>query len=367
MIKLFNNNNNLIRFQQILKRNYSNKKVKNVEDINIDSSNDNNTLVQQYVNKEYESYKIHKPVFIKEVLEILNPQPNKVYIDATFGMGGHSRGILETCKDCYVIAFDRDPKVFEMTKPLRSEFKDRLITINSTFSSMRSALKEKNLDHLKISGILYDFGVSSYQIDTADRGFSFKKELEGPLDMRMNQNSSQITAYDIINTFSEKDLRDIFFYYGEEKHTKNIANEILRKRKIEPIKNTSDLVKIVESSIPYPMALKTISRVFRSLRMFVNDELNEIKIGLTQGEQLLEPNSPLLAISFHSIEDRIVKQYLNKYTTIEEPTFKFSPTYKSPIFPSKEELEWNPRSKSAILRTAIRTSNKPISSNYNII
>ncbi|KAN0047651.1 hypothetical protein ACTA71_002035 [Dictyostelium dimigraforme] len=360
MIKLFknnNNNNNIIKIQQILKRNYSKKKGKNVED-NID------TL--QYVDKEYESYKIHKPVFIREVLEILNPQPNKVYIDATFGMGGHTRGILETCKDCYVIAFDRDPKVFEMTKPLRSEFKDRLITINSTFSSMKSALKENNLNHIKISGILYDFGVSSYQIDTADRGFSFKKELEGPLDMRMNQNSSQLTAYDVINTFSEKDLRDIFFYYGEEKHTKNIANEILRKRQIEPIKNTNDLVKIIEASIPYPMALKTISRVFRSLRMFVNDELNEIKVGLTQGEELLEPDSPLLAISFHSIEDRIVKQFLNKYSTIDQPTFKFSPGYKSPIFPSKEELEWNPRSKSAILRTAIRTSNKPISSNFNI-
>ncbi|KAK5581132.1 hypothetical protein RB653_001160 [Dictyostelium firmibasis] len=357
MIKLFNNNNNLIKFQQILKRNYSvNKKGINVED----------SSVLQYVDKEFESYKIHKPVFIKEVLEILNPQPNKIYIDATFGMGGHTRGILETCKDCYVIAFDRDPKVFDMTKSLRTEFKDRLITINSTFSSMRSALKEKNLSHLKISGILYDFGVSSYQIDTADRGFSFKKELDGPLDMRMNQNSSQLSAFDIVNTFSEKDLRDIFFYYGEEKHTKNIANEIIRKRQIEPIKNTNDLVKIIESSIPYPMALKTISRVFRSLRMFVNDELNEIKVGLTEGEELLEPNSPLLAISFHSIEDRIVKQFLNKFTTIDEPTFKFSPNLKSPIFPSEEELEWNPRSKSAVLRTAIRTSNKPISSKFNI-
>ncbi|EGC37935.1 hypothetical protein DICPUDRAFT_29501 [Dictyostelium purpureum] len=351
-------------------RNFS-KKIKKNENKDESIISNSGSGNGPYVTKEYDSYKIHKPVFIKEVLEILDPKPNNVYIDATFGLGGHSRGILESCKDCYVIAFDRDPNVFELTKDLRTQYKDRLITIGSRFSSMKSALKDHNLENLKISGILFDYGVSSYQIDTAERGFSFKKELEGPLDMRMNnKNTSQLSAADIVNTFSEQELRDIFYHLGEEKHTRKIAHEILRKRAFgEKIETTSQLVKVVECCMPYPAASKTISRIFRSLRMYVNDELGEIKYGLREADDILSPGSPLLAISFHSMEDRIVKQYLNNnglksdYDTINNNNvIKYelpkSSKHTSPIFPSDEELEWNPRSKSAILRWAVRTQNK---------
>jgi len=349
-------------------KSYITKKQKKINNLYPDE-----TIDKKYVDVEYSSYEIHKPVLVKEVLRALNPSPGGIYIDTTFGLGGHTRAILDSCKDCFVIAIDRDTNVFELTKDLRTKYKDRLITLQGNFSNLSTLLKDNKLDKLKISGILYDFGVSSYQIDTADRGFSYKKELEGPLDMRMNnQSSHSITASHVLNTFSEKSLRDIFFVYGEEKHTKSIAAEIIKRRVNEPFLITSQLVNVVESCMPYPAAAKTISRIFRALRMFVNDEVNEIKRGLYQGELVLQDGAPLVAISFHSIEDRLLKRFIQrgvdpeKYDTDHQhqhgdASFDPHPIYSiNPVYPTPEELKWNSRSDSAILRTAIRNSNPPL-------
>ncbi|KYQ92252.1 hypothetical protein DLAC_07099 [Tieghemostelium lacteum] len=325
---------------------------------------------------DYPSYQIHKPVMYREVLQRLKVQPGSIIVDCTFGLGGHTRNILESCKSCYVIAIDRDPEVFDLTKDLRKQYSDRLITLPGQFSQLGSLLRENRLNNLKISGILFDYGCSSYQIDSPHRGFSFKKELEGPLDMRMNSHSSSsLTAFQVINSFSESELRDIFYFLGEEKHTKMVTREILRIRQIAPIQTTSELVKIIESQIPYPAASKSISRIFRAIRMYVNDEIQEIEKGLKEAELVLEPNGHLVTISFHSIEDRIVKKFLqstctpSKFMDIDEypqyPHDEFKPSFEidefpQPLLPTTEEIEWNSRSASAILRSAKRTSAPPL-------
>eukprot|EP01133_Synstelium_polycarpum_P017454 gene17454-20827_t len=255
------------------------------------------------------------------------------YVDATFGMGGHTINMLESCKGCYIIALDRDPNVFEMTRDIREKYKSRLITIQGEFSSMSSLLKQNNLSDVKISGILFDFGVSSYQLDTPSRGFSFRRDLDGPLDMRMNNDASTLSAYHIINSFSLKQLRDIMFYYGEEKHTKKVGEEIVKRRSEAPIETTG-----------------------QAFRMFVNDETGEVQRGLREAETLLQPNGQLVAISFHSIEDRIVKKFLKHRNG---HSFDSSIDSADPVYAQDDELDWNPRAKPAILRSAKRTS-KPV-------
>eukprot|EP01132_Coremiostelium_polycephalum_P008605 gene8605-10593_t len=342
-------------------------KTRSDEIINNNSENDHDDNREEFDN--HDSYQIHKPVLIREVIERLKIKPGGIYIDGTFGLGGHSRKILETCDSCYVIGIDRDPSVFKFSESLRSQYKDRLITLNGNFGDLSSLLQQHQLHNLKISGILYDFGVSSYQIDSSDRGFSFKKDIEGPLDMRMNnEGSSSLNASHIVNTFSGDALRDIFYYLGEEKHTKKITEEIISRRAKAPILTTLELVSIIEACMPYPAAAKTISKIFRALRMFVNDEIGEIKRGLLEAQKVLKPGGQLVAISFHSIEDRIAKQFLarcaspnhdDKFTSQYLPSFEFDEG-SAPVLPKEDELRWNSRSRSAVLRSAKRTTNPPL-------
>ncbi|EFA86697.1 hypothetical protein PPL_00499 [Heterostelium album PN500] len=325
--------------------------------ISSDISNNNGYDIFKLGNDHDKLFNIHKPVLFREVIDRLRLKPGSCYIDCTFGLGGHTTGILDRQPDCYVIAFDRDPHVFELTKHLRQKYKDRLITIHGEFSRMSSLLAENGLSDLPIDGILFDFGVSSLQLDDPERGFSFRKDLYGPLDMRMNKDdSSTLSAFDIVNTFSIKRLRDIMYFYGEERHTKKIAEEIVLRRSIEPIRTTNELVAIIEKCIPYPAANKSISRIFRALRMYVNSETQEVKKGLLEAEKVLQPNGELVAISFHSIEDRIVKKF---FQSRKNQSFVF-PDGDDPVYAAPDELEWNPRSKPAILRSAQRTKSKPL-------
>ncbi|GAM28038.1 hypothetical protein SAMD00019534_112140 [Acytostelium subglobosum LB1] len=306
-------------------------------------------------------FNIHKPVLLKQVIDRLHLKSGACYIDATFGLGGHSTSILDTCPDCFVIGIDRDPNVFNLTKQLRQRYKDRLITVQGPFSELSTLLKENNLHTIPISGILFDFGVSSYQLDSAERGFSFRKDLDGPLDMRMDNQSSRLSAYEIVNGFNNRQLRDIMYYYGEERHTKKVAEEIIRRRSIAPIATTNQLVEIIESCIPYPAALKSISRIFRSLRMYVNDETGEVRKGLLEAEKILQPNGHLVAISFHSIEDRIVKRFLKNR---KSASFDFVDG-SDPVYADEQEIEWNARSKPAVLRSAMRTQ-KPVANSKEV-
>ncbi|EGG21872.1 hypothetical protein DFA_01758 [Cavenderia fasciculata] len=319
----------------------------------------------------FNNYGIHKPVMVNEVIDRLHLKDGHCYIDATFGLGGHTLNILDRCKGSFVIAVDRDPKIFELTAKIRETYQDRLITLHGNFSNLSQLLKERGLDTLKISGVLMDFGCSSLQLDSPDRGFSFRKDFDGPLDMRMNNtdtSTQRLTATDILNTFSNQQLRDIMYYYGEERHTLKVAHEIIRRRQYERIEKTSQLVDIIESCIPYPAAMKSISRIFRSLRMFVNDETGEIYRGMREAEKILAPGGNLVVISFHSIEDRIAKRFFRNRCAVKRSTLtplQHDPSFEyvdgsQPLFPTDEEIEWNSRSKPAIVRSATRTSSSPL-------
>lgn len=284
----------------------------------------------------------HKSVLTKEVIDYLNPQDGKIYIDCTFGGGGHTKAILDSCNTCKVISFDLDTNAIENGAQLQEQYPDRLDLVWANFGHITKVLKKKNIN--KVDGILADFGTSQFQI-AQQAGFSFATNT--PLDMRMSPGHTRITAATIVNQASEQELAKIFYDYGQENKSYKVARAIVNYRQEKgPIETTDQLVKIVNSVIPpYSRHINSATKVFQALRIVVNDELGSIKSLLKQSIDLLNPGGRLVCISFHSLEDRIVKHFLR------ENKDKFGILTPKVIIPSQEELDKNPSSRSSKLRS----------------
>lgn len=297
---------------------------------------------------------------LEEVLQALSPADDGVYVDGTFGAGGYTRAILEAA-DCAVYAIDRDPEAIVRAEKMAREFPGRLFPLSGCFGSVAELLGAAGI--AKVNGLVLDIGVSSIQLSTASRGFSFQND--GPLDMRMS--AAGMSAKDIVNTASEKDLSDIIFHYGEERAARRIAREIVRARAEKPFETTRDLARAVHNVLPMHGGLKTdtATKTFQALRIHVNDELGELDRALAAAERILLPGGRLVVVSFHSLEDGRVKKFL-KEKSGQAPTgsrhLPFSPDTRPPLFKDEErlkpgaiEIERNPRARSACLRFATRT------------
>lgn len=288
----------------------------------------------------------HKPVLVQEVLEYLDPQPNKTYLDVTFGSGGHTRAILEKEPQANVIALDWDTRALEMYgEPLKQEFGDRLTLLWGNFAILYKILKKEKIE--SVDGILADFGTSQIQIFTRP-GFSVYRD--SPLDMRMSPAHQKITAAEVVNQADEKTLVAIFKELGEERYARRIARAILEERKKKKILKTMHLAKLVEKVVPYNPRVKIhpATRVFQALRIYINDELKNIHSFLTSATRLLALDGRLVCISFHSLEDRIVKNTFKKFQQ-EEIVEILTPKV---VTASQEELYRNPACRSARLRAA---------------
>ena len=301
---------------------------------------------------------LHRPVMLNEVLKALDPRSGQVYIDATFGAGGYTREILKSHADVRVIALDRDPDAIKRSQFFKDRYGDRFSVIQTCFGDMGSVVPQGSYD-----GIVFDLGVSSPQLDEAGRGFSFRQD--GPLDMRMGQDGK--TAADIVNKASNVELADIIWKYGEERHSRRIAKAICMDRVKKPFETTQELADLLRRIIPgKPGDIDPATRTFQALRIAVNDELGEIERGLEASEALLQSGGRLVVVSFHSLEDRIVKEFFRKrtgklaqgsrYAPAEVSTLKstFRQIVSRPISASKEETVINPRARSAKLRWGIR-------------
>ena len=299
----------------------------------------------------------HIPVLLNEVLEYLSCQDGGTFIDGTFGAGGYTRAILNASPETKVIGFDRDPDAVAMGFVVEGQYPHRFSFIHDCFGNMATHLDEP------VDGIVLDLGVSSMQIDTPDRGFSFR--FDGPLDMRMGQEGK--SAKDYINSLSEKELADILFTYGEEKASRRIAAAIVREREEHPIISTIQLANIIHTVMPRPKdGSDSAMRTFQALRIYVNDELGELERALDASVHLLKPGGRLVVVSFHSLEDRLVKNFLIRNSNAHVHQNRYAPEMKSqagyftlltrkPVVSGEEELVRNPRAHSAKLRAARRT------------
>lgn len=299
----------------------------------------------------------HKSVMLYETVEGLNINPSGIYVDGTAGGGGHSALIASKLNEKgKLICFDRDPDAIKACEERLSKYKN-VILINENYSSVKNSLEKIGIK--KIDGLMLDLGVSSHQLDTRERGFSYHSD--APLDMRMSQKG--ISAADIVNTYSAKDLADIFYKYADEKFSFKIADEIVKTREINPINTTLQLAEIVSDC--YPNKFKRnghpARKVFQALRIAVNDEMGEVEKGIEDAFSILNPKGRLSIITFHSIEDRLVKQKFLSYTKgcTCPPDFpvcvcnnkpKAKLINRKPIVASEEELKENLRSRSAKLR-----------------
>ena len=310
----------------------------------------------------------HTPVLYEKVLENLNIRDGLTYVDGTFGAGGHTNMILSSA-NCNVISIDRDPSVEIFTKKIKKKFPNNFKYIAGNIGRLKFLLKSIGISSID-GGILFDLGVSSMQIDNADRGFSFKND--GPLDMRMEKIGK--SAEDIVNQTDEKTLNDIIYTLGEEKKARKIANAIVNYRKDRSITTTLELANIVRSAIGNNPKLKIdpATKTFQALRIKVNDELGEIEKALNDAEILLAPGARLVVISFHSLEDKIVKTFLKKksglnpnphrhsvniYSKAEKQRPSFKLITKKVLIASDEELSLNYRARSAKLRCAEKLNN----------
>jgi 16S rRNA (cytosine1402-N4)-methyltransferase len=301
----------------------------------------------------------HLPVMLREVVSSLKPKDGGKYIDATFGAGGHSRALLEAA-GCEVLGFDRDPRTVAQASLLVSEYGGRLTVVEANFSEMLEIAPRHGFG--QVDGVLFDFGVSSMQLDEAARGFSFR--FDGPLDMRMSARG--LSAADVVNNFEERALLRIISVLGEEKTAKFVARAIVDARKEKQITTTGELATIVRDAIhSKPGDIDPATRTFQALRIYVNDELGEIGKGLLAAEQLLQPGGVLSAISFHSLEDRLVKTFITSRsqapaTSRHAPEAKVAPSsfravQRKALVAGEEEVRTNPRARSAKLRVAERT------------
>lgn len=289
---------------------------------------------------------IHKTVLLNEAIEGLNLQPNSVVVDGTFGGGGHSLEICRRYPDVKVIAFDQDKNVFARME----KFKDcNIFFVNDNFRNIDKVLEKEGVE--KVDGIIFDLGLSSDQLESSGRGFSFMKDEPLIMTMKENPSSEDITAQDVVNTWGEESLADIIYGYGEEKQARRIAKTIVEFRKKQEIKTTFDLVKIIEIAIPAKFRKGKIhyaTKTFQAIRIAVNDELGALKEGLDKGFKFLRAGGRISVISFHSLEDRIVKRFYSERGGKENKVANI--ITKKPITASIEEIKNNPRSRSAKLR-----------------
>ncbi len=302
---------------------------------------------------------VHIPVMLCEVLQTLDVQRGDVIVDGTFGAGGYSRAILES-NDCTVYGIDRDPDAVAHAQILKQQYPQRFYMLHGCFGDMQDLLKNVGVD--KVDAIVLDVGVSSPQLDEINRGFSFKED--GPLDMRMSQFG--ISAYDIVNNYEHGPLAHIIKHYGEEKMAGKVASEILRQREKKPIKTTGQLADIVRSVVHNKKSkIDPATRTFQGIRIAVNDELGELQRALQASVHLLSDQGRLTVVSFHSLEDRIVKHFIKDSTgqhtgNRHMPILQQSPAlfrvknHKAIVCTDAEALV-NPRARSAKLRTAVRT------------
>jgi len=300
--------------------------------------------------------KPHIPVMMAEVLDALAPVENETYIDGTFGAGGYTSAILNAA-DCNVIAIDRDPTAIENGQALADEFSPRLTLVQNCFGNVAQTI------HNKVEGFVLDIGVSSMQLDQAERGFSFMRD--GPLDMRMGEGE---TAAELIARIDETELADLIYKYGEERKSRHIAKAIVIAREESPIETTLQLANIIATTIPRRRGDKIhpATRTFQALRIVINDELGELERALDASIEILKTGGRLVVVTFHSLEDRIVKNFLRDHSDKHESTNKYSKEEKiitqpfslsnrKVILASKDEAKINPRARSAKLRVAIRT------------
>ncbi|MDP2910586.1 MAG: 16S rRNA (cytosine(1402)-N(4))-methyltransferase RsmH [bacterium] len=279
---------------------------------------------------------MHAPVLKKEVLEALDPKPNENFIDCTINGGGHAAAILEkNGPRGKVLGIETDRELY---RRLNSQIVERLILVNDSYANLKEIIKKNNFG--PINGILFDLGMSSWHLEESSRGFTFQKY--EPLDMRYNT-SQELTAEKIINKYSQEEIERILKEYGEERFSKRIAKKIIENR---PIKTTFDLVKIINQAIPRRQIIHPATRTFQALRIAVNQELDSLEKALPQAEEILAPGGRLAVISFHSLEDRIAKNFF-KRSGLKILT-------KKPIIPSEQEIKQNLRSRSSKLRAGIK-------------
>lgn len=302
---------------------------------------------------------VHVPVMLEEVMAALGPRDDAIYVDGTFGGGGYATALLSRAH-CTVFGIDRDRAAIARGVALSERFEGRLMLMHGCFSEMDALLATRGVT--KADGIALDLGVSSFQLDDSARGFAFGHD--GPLDMRMDANQGE-SAADLVNTLSEASLADILKRYGEEKRAKHLARVIVASR---PIARTSELAEIVQRSLGRGAGrIHPATRTFQALRIAVNDELLELERGLVAAERVLKPTGRIAVVSFHSLEDRIVKQFLAERTgrvgrgsrhapaqdSTNEPSFR--DVGKNPTQPGTDEVRANPRARSARLRVAERS------------
>ncbi len=304
--------------------------------------------------------KLHKPVLLNESLDYLINDLSGTYFDATLGYGGHSEEILKRInKNGVLVSTDVDLDAFNYSKEkFKNENRIKLHNFNFTQIDIISKIESINF----YDGILADLGVSSFQLDNVEKGFTYRKEAD--LDLRMDKNKV-VNASDVINSFSEEDLENIFSKFGEEKNSKKISREICRYREKDRINSTTELSSIINRITPQRYQAKTLSRIFQALRIFVNDELNNLEIFLKKSVELLKNRGVIVIISYHSLEDRIVKE-LFKYEALDcicpkdfpvckcDKESRLKILTKKPVIPSQKEIEFNKRARSAKLRAAER-------------
>lgn len=302
----------------------------------------------------------HIPVMLKECIQTLNIDPTQTYVDATFGRGGHSQEILKQLTTGRLIVIDQDLDAIAEAKKLALKHSN-LIVVHDNYSSLKNILRDLNIPC--VAGILVDCGVSSVQLDEGERGFSYR--FDAPLDMRMNQ-TQKLNAYDIVNTAPAGELLRILYTYGEEKHAKMIVRGIMRAREQQPIETTLQLVDVIKSSLPNKI-LKQVGhpakQTFQAIRIAVNQELEHLESFLTQATDVLCPKGVLVTLTFHSLEDRLVKQHFKSLSTPPKTNkrlpeshvqLEYTTLTKQPMIADEQELMDNPRSKSAKLRAIQR-------------
>jgi len=310
---------------------------------------------------------MHIPVLKKEVIEYLNPESNENFIDATIDGGGHTAAILKKNEpNGKVLGIELDPELYKNLlateiKNQKSKIKNRLILVNDSYINLKEIIKKYNFK--PINGILFDLGMSSWHLEKSGRGFSFLRneplimryQLEEVRPPKNSRGRTSLTAEKIVNEWPEDTLERILKDYGEERFSKKIAREIIRERKKRPIKTTLELVKVIKRAVPFlyeHYRIHPATRTFQALRIVVNDELNNLRIALPQALEILEENGRLVIISFHSLEDKIVKDFFKE----KAKENKIKILFKKPIRPTLEEIKINPSSRSAKLRTAIKTT-----------
>lgn len=309
---------------------------------------------------------VHIPVMLDETITLLNVKPSGTYVDCTLGRAGHSKAILERLLTGKLYAFDLDQTAINDSQRILNKYDRDYLLIKNNFANLTEELRARNIT--KVDGIIYDLGISSPQVDDEARGFSYKTNSR--LDMRMDQNQ-KLTAWDIVNTYSYQDLKDIIKTYGEEPFAATIAKNIVNFRNKEAIDTTEQLTNIIKNSLPAKQKNKShhpAKKTYQAIRIAVNDELGSLKTSLVQALKLLKPKGRIVVISFHSLEDRIVKNVF--LTVVKDPQYEvyaklpiasnWTSNYKiitkKPIIPTEQEIRENPRSRSAKLRVIERVS-----------